>query len=40
MNLGINKIFRSNSKAVNLDYRAAPYGVVYLRHLRGWPIIF
>jgi hypothetical protein len=31
---GINKIFRFNGKASNLDYRVVYYDIVYLRHLR------
>jgi hypothetical protein len=37
---GTNKIFYCNSKAPNLDYRAAHYNVVYLRHMRGCHILF
>jgi hypothetical protein len=37
---GINKIFRSNNKISNLDSNAAHDSVVYLRYLRGYPIIF
>jgi hypothetical protein len=29
-----------HSKALNLDYRAAHYGVVYLRHSREYHIMF
>lgn len=37
---GTNKIFCSNSKVSNLNYKTTQYSVIYLRHLRRWPIIF
>lgn len=37
---GTNKIFYSNTKALNLDYTAVYYDVVYSRHLKVCHICF